>query len=82
MKQNLFQQITDSTAIQQVINFENSIFSDISVILIPTRARNPKVKNIVHGNPQTIRFSILLSNTLFYFKAASIIFAFSRFLLI
>ena len=81
MKQNLIQQLTDTTTIQQIIYFVNSIFSNISVIFIPTRSWNPKVKNIVHRNPQTIRFCVLLSNALLYFEAASIAFAFSRFLL-
>ena len=82
MKQDFVKQLTDASTIQQIINLVNRVFSNIGIILITAWSGDSKVKDVVHRNPYTISFCVLLCNTLLYFEAASIAFAVSRFRLI
>ena len=81
MEQDFIQQLANTSAIQQIIYFINRIFGNVCVVFVTARPRDSQVKNVVHRNPHAVFLSVLLSTTLFYFEAASICFAISKFLL-
>ena len=81
MQQHLFQKLHNATTIEQVIYLINNSPRNICVIFIPAWAGLTQIKNFVHRNPHPYRLCVLLCDSLFYFEAASIAFAISRFLL-
>ena len=73
MHQHFLQQCNDSTAIHQVIHFENSIIRHISVILVTAGSWNTQFKDMLHRDPAVMLLRISFSRMLFRLKSIYIL---------